>query len=41
MSLLAKGKGEVTYKDLTSLHKWALVVLISMGLVHHLRAHVP
>ena len=31
MSLLAKGKGEVTYKDLTSLHKWALVVLISMG----------
>lgn len=31
MSLLAKGKGEVTYKDLTSLHKWALVVLISMA----------
>ena len=31
LSLLAKGKGEVTYKDLTSLHKWALVVLISMG----------
>ena len=31
MSLLAKSKGEVTYKDLTSLHKWALVVLISMG----------
>ena len=31
MSLLAKSKGEVTYKDLTSLHKWAIVVLISMG----------
>ena len=31
MSLLAKSKGEVTYKELTTLHKWALVVLISMG----------
>lgn len=31
MSLLAKSKGEVTYKDLSKLHKWALVVLISMG----------
>ena len=31
MSLLAKSKGEVTYKELSTLHKWALVVLISMG----------
>ena len=31
MSLLAKSKGEVTYKELTTVHKWALVVLISMG----------
>lgn len=31
MSLLAKSKGEVTYKELTTLHKWALVVLISVG----------
>ncbi len=31
MALLAKSKGEVTYKDISSLHKWALVILISMG----------
>ncbi|MFR7746768.1 MAG: MFS transporter, partial [Eggerthellaceae bacterium] len=31
MSLLTKKKGEVTYKDITTLHKWALVILISMG----------
>lgn len=31
MSLLAKSKGEVTYRELSTLHKWALVVLISMG----------
>lgn len=31
MSLLAKSKGEVTYRDISSLHKWALVILISMG----------
>ncbi|NPD32670.1 MFS transporter [Berryella wangjianweii] len=31
MSLLAKSRGEVTYQELSSLHKWALVVLISMG----------
>lgn len=31
MSLLAKSKGEVTYKELTKAHKWALVVLISLG----------
>ena len=31
MTLLAKSRGEVTYKDLSTLHKWALVVLISMG----------
>lgn len=31
MSILAKSKGEVTYKDISSLHKWALVILISMG----------
>lgn len=31
MSLLAKSKGEVTYKDLTGFHKWFLIVLISMG----------
>ena len=31
MSLLAKSKGEVTYQELSSVHKWALVVLISMG----------
>ena len=31
MSLLAKSKGEVTYKELSTLHKWALVVLISIA----------
>ena len=31
MPLLAKSMGEVTYKDITSLHKWALIVLISLG----------
>lgn len=31
MSFLAKSKGEVTYKDLTGVHKWFLIVLISMG----------
>ena len=31
MSLLAKSKGEVTYKDLTGFHKWFLIVLVSMG----------
>lgn len=31
MALLAKSKGEVTYKEISSLHKWALIVLISMG----------
>ena len=31
MSLLAKSKGEVTYKDLTGLHKWFLIILVSMG----------
>ena len=31
MSLLAKGKGEVSYKDISTLHKWALIVLISIG----------
>lgn len=31
MSILAKSKGEVTYKDLTGFHKWFLIVLISMG----------
>lgn len=31
MSLLAKSKGEVTYRDISTLHKWALVILISMG----------
>lgn len=29
--LLAKSKGEVTYKDISGLHKWFLVILISMG----------
>ena len=28
---LAKSKGEVTYRDISTLHKWALVILISMG----------
>ena len=31
MAILAKQMGEVTYKDITSFHKWALVILISMG----------
>lgn len=31
MSLLAKSKGEVTYKDITGIHKWFLIILISMG----------
>lgn len=31
MALLAKSKGEVSYKEISSLHKWALVILISMG----------
>lgn len=31
MSLLAKSKGEVTYRNISTLHKWALVILISMG----------
>lgn len=31
MPLLAKSMGEVTYKDITSVHKWALIVLISIG----------
>ena len=31
MSILAKSKGEVTYKDLTGFHKWFLIILISMG----------
>lgn len=29
--LLAKSKGEVTYKDISGLHKWFLIILISMG----------
>ena len=28
--LLAKSKGEVTYKDISGLHKWFLIILISM-----------
>lgn len=31
MSFLAKSMGEVTYKDLTGVHKWFLIILISMG----------
>ncbi len=31
MALMAKSMGEVTYKDISSVHKWALVILISMG----------
>ncbi len=31
MSFLAKSKGELTYRDLTGIHKWFLIVLISMG----------
>lgn len=31
MSILAKSKGEVTYKDLSGVHKWFLIILISMG----------
>ena len=39
MSLLAKSKGEVTYRDISTLHKWALVILILM-IIDHLRANV-
>lgn len=31
MPLLAKSMGEVTHKNLTGIHKWFLVVLVSMG----------
>ena len=31
MAIMAKSMGEVTYKDISSLHKWALLILISMG----------
>ena len=31
MCIRDRSKGEVTYKELSTLHKWALVVLISMG----------
>ena len=31
MALMAKSMGEVTYKDISTAHKWALIVLISMG----------
>lgn len=31
MSFLAKAKGEVTYKDLSGVHKWFLIILVSMG----------
>lgn len=31
MSILAKSKGEVTYKQISTAHKWALIVLISIG----------
>lgn len=31
MSFLAKSKGEVTYKDLSGVHKWFLIALVSMG----------
>ena len=31
MSLLAKSKGEVTYKELSGFHKWFLIILVSMG----------
>ncbi len=31
MAFLAKKRGEVSYKEISSLHKWALIVLISMG----------
>ncbi len=31
MSFLAKSKGEVTYKDLSGVHKWFLIILVSMG----------
>ena len=31
MSLLAKSRGELTYKDISGVHKWFLIVLISMG----------
>ena len=31
MTFLAKKMGEVSYKEITSAHKWALVILISMG----------
>ena len=31
MSMLAKSKGEVTYQDLSGLHKWFLIILVSVG----------
>lgn len=31
MSILAKSRGEITYKDLTGIHKWFLIVLVSLG----------
>lgn len=31
MSFLAKSKGEVSYKQISTLHKWALIILISVG----------
>lgn len=31
MAIMAKSMGEVTYKGISSLHKWALLILISMG----------
>ncbi|MGN0301501.1 MAG: MFS transporter, partial [Anaerotardibacter sp.] len=31
MTFLAKKKGEVTYQEISTFHKWALIVLISMG----------
>lgn len=40
MSLLAKSKGEVTYRDISTLHKWALGDLDLDGIIDHLRANV-
>ena len=31
MAMLAKSKGDITYKDLTGVHKWFIITLISMG----------
>lgn len=31
MSILAKSKGEVSYKEISTAHKWALIILISIG----------